>query len=348
MDEKLEFFIDDTPEEEIELSEEEKAKAKLEAEQAEEDGNSAEEEEEEQETIINSEESAEDEEYVKGIFEYLKEQKVINTPEDFEFKATEEGLQEAIEKSKELERASLYDSLYDEMPEEGKKLVEYFKNGGTDVNEFIQTYQEPDFEQISVEDEEVAKAILYNLYTKTTRFSEEKILKEIKRIADGGQILESAEEARQELVGIQKDERDALNAKAAKQLEENEKRLKEAKQEISSLLKTKEVLGVEIEDKEAKALEASIFTPVKTEDGITTSLMQRLQTALSNPEELLILAKLAKEDFKIDFLVPRAKQQAGKKLSKDLKALQARKLSKQKKESQHAKLDASSGPITLG
>lgn len=349
IDEKLEFFLDEDPEVEQPTEETKLENEKEVLEETKEEDTYEEEEEvfEENETIEEEVVLEEDVEYMQGIYEYLKEQKVLNLPDDYEFEPTEEGLQAALDASKNSIKDSLYDSLYDEMPPQGKELIEFFKSGGQDVSQFIQMYQEPNYEEIAVEDEEIAKALIYNHYKKTTRFTDERIEKEIRRLENSNELLEEGEVARQELAKNQESEREALKKKAAEQKEERQKQLEEAKKSVEDVLKTRKIKGIQIDEKEAKALESVIFTPVKTESGVTTNLMIKLQKALSNPEDLLLLAKLADEDFNLDFLVPQAKVKAGKDLSKKLKTLQAKKLTRQTKGSSTPKLDTSGG-ITLG
>lgn len=342
IDEKLQFFLDDDDYQEEDLKNEEDVQKEVQ-------------EEEEVDTPIEEQEDPEEEgepiegdvdtEYVKGIYEYLREQQLLAVPDDFEFNPSEEGLKEALEKTKE----NLYSSFLEEVPPEGKELLEYYRSGGRDIQEFMAMQQEPDYESIAVEDEDIAKAIIYNYYKATTAFSDQRIEKELQRLEENQELLEIAEESRQELQKIQTHRKAQLIEENKLRKEEQKKALEEAKQKVSKVVKAKNIRGIQIEEKEGEALMQSIFTPIKTKDGsVTTTLMMRLMQALSDPEEILILSKLASQDFKMDFLLPAAKVKANKDLTQKLKDLHQKKATKQLKDNTGGHRLDLSGPITLG
>lgn len=289
----------------------------------------------------------EDKEYYSALYEFLREKEVVKVGDDFEFEPSETGFNSVLEATKAKLQEEVYESLFEELPEQGKQLLEYYRNGGRDLQEFAAVYSEPDYNEVELGDEEVAKAVIFNHLSKTTTFSEDKINREIQRLEQRNELMDVAEEARQELISIQHQEREALKAKAAADAEARREAARQAEMEVANILKKNQIKGISITSKEAEALRSSIFRPVRKGNQVTTTFMDRLQKALTNPEETLLLAKLCNADFDLGFMVPQAKVQAGKEISKNLKELQKKRVTKQPVKSGNSSLDLK-GRITLG
>ena len=73
----------------------------------------------------------EEDDALKLNYEYLKGLGALYLPDDYQFKATEKGFEEAVKASNENLQKALFDGMFEDMPEEGKALLSYYANGGT-------------------------------------------------------------------------------------------------------------------------------------------------------------------------------------------------------------------------
>lgn len=267
-----------------------------------------EEEEEEIDTTVRAEEeetSTDDDNIYKVNYELLKESGALVLPEDFEFEATEEGFSKALEASKEHIKTQVIEELTGSLPKAGVELLNYMLQTGTDdISGFLEAQKEPDFEtlEFTEEDEAVQEDLVRIYLANTTKYSPERIEKEISRYKLDGELYTQASEAKTELATMQKEYKEAL-------IEQDKERQRLEKEQYDNAVKSfaktiednTELYGMTFSKEDAKNLTDSVFKPVKTKDGrVTTKFNMKLQEALTDPKKTAVLAKLLESDLNLE------------------------------------------------
>lgn len=181
-------------------------------------------EEVEEEPGKEPEGSDEDSDLISFNYNYLKEQGALMLPDDYEFDGTEEGLQKAIQDSDNYRNQLVANAIYEQMPtEEGKALFQYLYNGGDNIQEFVQKFSD----SLSIDKEKATltqkKQLLTDYYKRTTRFSDDRIQRELDRLEDSMDLDKEFESAYEELENLQQEERQAFLKEQEKQKAQAEK-----------------------------------------------------------------------------------------------------------------------------
>lgn len=268
---------------------------------------------------------AEDEdEVIKANFEFLKSQGALFLPEDYEFKATAEGLEKAIAESAENFKQNAINDMFSAMPQEGRDLLTYYLNGGTNVKEFMQVYSEVDPTSLDIDNEEHQEWAVRELLKETTQFSDARIERTIKLMRDDMRLKEEAQEAITELQNLKEAKRQAFVESEKQRQEEIKRQAAEQKAEFSRLLsELNEINGIPYSKEDANKAIADIYSPVRLTDGsVTTMFNYRLNKALSDPKTVALLNKLMESDFKLDSVARKKTTDATSQLRKKLKDAQ--------------------------
>lgn len=235
-----------------------------------------------------NEDSTEDTDIFKVYFEDLKEKNFLDLPEDFEFKGTEESLQEAFE----LTKSKLAEKTRQEIETGFQEFV--FKN----LEQIQNTYNTVDFEQVDLSSEDTQKEVVRYYLQKTTKFKPEQIEKKINQFEQFAELEDEAKTALEELKIIDKEEK----VQIAKQAAEYDRAQTKAREEADKLFRktlkeTDEVSGIKInKDK----VFSSLYNTVKLEDGtVTTTFNYKLNQILSDPKKTIFLAHLLENDFEL-------------------------------------------------
>lgn len=265
--------------------------------------------------------SDEEDEALKLNYEYLKGLGALYLPDDYQFKATEKGFEEAVKTSNENLQKALFDGMFEDMPEEGKALLSYYANGGTNVKEFISVHSRPDYTKVDLEDETVQEAIVREGLKRTTKFSDAKIEREIESLRYSFRLREAAEENQSELSRLDNEEKAALAERAKIDAAEQQKAIKAEIAELSKTIKSvKDINGIPITEKDEALVINSLYNPIKLTDGTkTTSFNYKLNQALADPKRRALLAKLVETDFDFSYLARKTKTEATVSLKDKLK-----------------------------
>ena len=238
---------------------------------------------------VNTDDSStEDTDIFKVYFEDLKEKNFLDLPEDFEFKGTEESLQEALE----LTKTKLAEKTRQEIETGFQEFV--FKN----LEQIQNTYNTVDFEQVDLSSEDTQKEVVRYYLQKTTKFKPEQIEKKINQFEQFAELEDEAKTALEELKVLDKEEKSQM-AKAAAEYEKAQTKAREDADKLfrKTLKETDEVSGIKInKDK----VFSSLYNPVKLEDGsVTTNFNYKLNQVLSDPKKTIFLAHLLENDFEL-------------------------------------------------
>lgn len=264
-------------------------------------------------------------------YDLLKEAGVLALPDDYTFDPSEDGLRKAVEESKEGLKNQLLEELTSQLPSTGVEILQFMLDTGSqNINEYLAMKAEPKFETLEVaEDDTDTQEQLMRVYLQsTTKFSEDKIEKEITKYKLDNDLYSRATEAKDELAEMQK-QREAEFLEAEKQNKiERETQLKEATKVFSSTISSStDINGIPFSKDEATVLTDSVFKPIKTKSGqITTRFNLKLEEALSDPKKTAILAKILEKDFNFDFIQKTTTTKVTKNLQEKLdRAVQAKK-----------------------
>ena len=212
------------------------------------------------------------------------------------------------------------------LPDVVKNIINNYEDG-VDLRKLIET-KASQIEYASIEDsaleedEDLAKALVKDYLSKTTRYSDEKIKKEIKRLEDLGELVDEAKAAKTELVGLEKEYEKRLvdeNKKAQEQArKENEKIVKEIHKTITS---TKEIIpGLKVNDKELEELFKMVTTPaeVRGNQPVTAAMLVREKDPIAFDLKLNYLIKKGAFEDNWDFIMKKAETKAVGKLEKQI------------------------------
>lgn len=135
-------------------------------------------------------------EAAKAYYEYLVENDVIHVPDDFVFDGTVDGIQKALDATKEYQRNSVKEELWNGLADDFKPLLEYGLMGGSSLEEYLATYGPSDIENVDISDPISQKAVI-NYYYKTVNpnYSDERIDKMVARLEEMGSLEEEAQDA---------------------------------------------------------------------------------------------------------------------------------------------------------
>lgn len=246
--------------------------------------------------ITNETEVSEEIKQHQDRFKQLTEVGALYLPEDYEVPTTEETWEKALKDSEEFRQKDAVSAIWEQLPEEGRPLLEYMLAGGKDIKKFKEVFT-PDFDisKIDINDEEHQKQVLQTYYQKKG-FTPEKAKKQVEIVENLMELQSEAKEAYEELKETDIQDKTKLMQEAAqskKQREEVETKRWNLLQ--TTLEKNDDFGGGYIIGKKAKpkALE-SLYKQVKLEDGsVTTDFNYRLRhVVLQDPKLTLVLADL--------------------------------------------------------
>lgn len=303
-------------------------KVKVVAEAEEEETEEVEEEVVEEE-VDETEEVADTEDLTEK-FNSLKELGYLYVPEDYQFDGTEAALEKAIEDSDKYRMRDAAVSLWNQLPDTFRPLLEYALKGGTDINKYKEVFVSgADIDKFDLTDEEHQRAAVRELY-KARGFSEAKIQKDITRMEDSGDLADEATEAVQELSQLKASKRTEEFKRV--ELEKKSKELKE--QEAFNVLKrtaeeSENLNGYQIPAAKRNEVLNSLYKKVRDDEGnFTTDFNYKLnKVVLRDPRLVLVLSDLMsriQEDesgnkyFDFSHINKKAESEAAKKLKRSI------------------------------
>lgn len=227
-------------------------------------------------------------------FSTLKELGYLFLPEDYPVPTSDEEFEKAVTDSETYRRNAVLNEVWEGLPDEGRKLLEYMLQGGTDIKSFKDTFTKGlDLTKIDLSEKDHQKQVLKELYIKKG-FSPEKAEKQINILDNMLELEDEAQDAFEELKEIDRKEKEDL-LKTAKQKKEEKDR--EAQERYNILVQTLQKSddfggGYTIGSKaKPKALE-SLFKSVKTQEGkVMSDFNYRLhEVVLQDPRLTLVLS----------------------------------------------------------
>lgn len=274
--------------------------------------------EELEEELEEPEEPKEADENIKAYYEALKEYKLLDVPDDFEFDGTEEGLEKALEATKNNISQKVIAEVWNALPEDFRPAFQYALQNKVSFKEYLDIFVEQDLDKISTDTPEAQKAILTRYYNETSSFSPEKIKSLISKLEKDDSLEEEAIEALVYLKNLSEEKKtEFLNRKKA----EEELSAKQRKERTDELIS---VIDKTVEDKTRNSkLKSFIFNPIKVNNTDTTSYLYTFQNIMSNPEHFVQLADIMadydpKTGFKLERIAAQVKTSKNSSFRKSL------------------------------
>lgn len=112
----------------------------------------------------NVESDPEEDETAIAYFEYLKENGVLDLPEDYEFDGTTEGIQEALTITEQQKQLKAYQNIWNHLPDDFKPLLDYALKGGTSLQEYLNVFAANSFDDYDLTDPVSQKLVIEQYY----------------------------------------------------------------------------------------------------------------------------------------------------------------------------------------
>lgn len=222
----------------------------------------------------------------QAIYDEMMEQGALFVGEDFEFDGTAEGLQKAINYTKQNLQGALAQNLWQSLPEDFKPALEYALAGGTDIQGFLQASAPMDVENVNLENVSEQRRVMQEFYTKTTQYSPERIQQMIERHDKAGTLQEDAETALEDLRGIREQEKQLMIQEAAQRKAQIEEQQRQFRRAMAQTIEKSDFIAKPRKNKVRNFL----FNVLEREDGQDTDFNRVLRTISQNPEHLAQLA----------------------------------------------------------
>jgi hypothetical protein len=219
-------------------------------------------------------------------FNFLKDNDVLVTDEDFEFTGSAEDIQTALHQTRNNLETKVKQQFWEALPENLKPLLEYTLAGGKDIDQFLSYSRPLDFDNIDLEDPISQKLIVKEQWKLTSNFSDEKIEKLINRLEESNSLREAAQEALLEIEEDRKNKQSRLLQEAKTAEVEQARALEEQRKNIEQ-----ELASIQ-EPKRQDRVKNFVLSPVRTEQGYTSEFNLALSNILSNPKHLVQLADI--------------------------------------------------------
>lgn len=220
---------------------------------------------------------------------YLKEEGILPNFNLEEFDGSIEGLREGMFK----EIMGGVDAYKESLPETLKHLINNYEEGVPlerllEINSQKTKYTSITEEEL--ENEDIQKSLVREYLTQTTKFSKEKIEKEINRLADLQELEEEAKTILPELVALQTEEEKAAIEQVRIQRENEEKQRLQQLEELRTAVESIEevIPGNKLSTSMKQRIYKNLTTPVaNTEQGIPVNKLGAYR--MKNPVQTEII-----------------------------------------------------------
>ncbi len=177
---------------------------------------------------------------IKEYYDFLVENNMLLTDDDYVFDGTAKGLSSAMEQTAVNQQKAVALSLWEQLPDDFKPILHYGLTGGNSVKEFLQTYMmDPvDVSTADLEDPYVQDEIIREYYRQTTQYTDDKIEKLLTLMKEKGQeeFLDEVYETAVELKNIQEQNRKELIKKEQHLKASNLENIKKEREEIYNII----------------------------------------------------------------------------------------------------------------
>lgn len=242
---------------------------------------------------------------LQAYYDTLVESGILMKSDDFD--GTEESLRKVQQDTLKDYQEQAFKALWEQLPENFKPLLEYGLNGGTSLEDYGKVYNsQTNYSNIDMANTENQKFVIQKYYENTTKWSPEKIQRQVEHLNDMGALEEDSLEAQAWMAEFDKTQKEEFttNQKAAQVAQQQ--REDEARKLIVDKIKD----SPNIKGKRKSTIQTFMFNTIQKDDGNLTDYQRKLQHISSNPDHLIQLADLLYDyDQKLGFTFDRFKKQ---------------------------------------
>jgi hypothetical protein len=286
-----------------------------------------EEDNEEEEYNYTPSESVETE--IPSLLKFLSSEKVLELPKDFKPEHSLDSLVEVMEYNMGKLQDKARESFISSLPEEVVSLVKYtLANKNASIDDYLEEFGDYtsvtnntlDLTRVNIEDEDQQKAV-YKYYLKaTTKYSDEKINKQIDLLDKNAELYFEAKEALNELITMEAQARKEFDKKQDELMKDRLQREKDERQQYINTIKSNE----NIPNDRKQKLQNFIINKMTVGNGMQVNgLVKALNDLGKNPDHVVQLADLLldydpKKGINLDRFISMGKSQKTKEIKKQL------------------------------
>ncbi len=258
----------------------------------------------------------------------LAEKELLDINEE-EFEASEEGLMNAFASTIEARVKEEIDMFQRSLPSEGKELLRHMMEGGS-IADFKESYGTPDYENISIEENENNQKWIIAEFMRLRGDSAAEIQETIEDYADLGKLEKQAEKAKERLAFYAKRQKENLAIKREEEKKAKEQQRQEVLTNISSLVEeSEEIKGFPLTRKAKKDLLTYMTEPTVKIDGpqgpqYVTQYQADEMKASQNLEDFVLKAYLRMTNYSLDPVKKKSESNLSSKLREQLQHSKSR------------------------
>lgn len=226
-------------------------------------------------------ELTEDQTKIQSYYDLQKSSGYLILPDDYEFTPTPEGLEKAFQDSHKNLTQEVFKSIWSTMDPEAQSFLRYKMTTGGTFDSFVKEYSVSDLNTVDTTNPNSQKSLVRQYLKETTRYSQDKIDKELARYEASGDLESEAEEALAQLKTLRETKRE-------EELQKIEQQKNQFRKSTSSAIKESNI----IPSQEKPKINAFMHNEVTREDGVMTDLQRKVSEIIQSPEDYVTLAYL--------------------------------------------------------
>jgi hypothetical protein len=237
----------------------------------------------------------------------LKEEGIFSTLDDEELNenVSNEYLPELIDKEVDARVEETMESFFEELDEDAINFLKFKKNGGS-TSQFISMLQSKSEVPSGDIDNESYQEKLVKHGMKLEGYDDEDIEDKIEWLKEGSKLKRHAQKYETKLEKANQIHQQQLLQEQQKQVEAAKRQREELSSNLKNLLEESDTIGQFSFSKRDKKELHSYMTKANVKVGknsYMTKMQKDLQTAFQDPQKILLIAKLLKNDFDISDVI---------------------------------------------
>lgn len=259
---------------------------------------------------------------VENYVKFLQDNDLIEIPDDYDFQGTPDQIQEVFQYTKKTREDKAIQSVFQQLPDDFKPLLDYALRGGTSLQDYIGTFVD-DLSNVSLDTEEDQKEILFKYYKETSPYPDDKIERLISRFNDEEELRLEAIDAYQELLQIR--EQRKYDFLEETRVQQDAYRLDMEQKTVNLDRAIEETTAIHPQRK--NKVRAFFFEPIQVQNNVTTGFNATIASILANPEHQAQLADILLDyNHNNGFSSDRIERRVKTKATQDFKTLLKTKL----------------------
>jgi hypothetical protein len=242
-----------------------------------------------------------------NLISQLKDNGIFAALEDEEFAdgLSDEDLPDMIDKEVDARVEETMESFFDEMDDDGIAFLKFKKNGGK-TSDFLNAYNKFNSTPSGDLDDESYQESVVKHGMKLEGYDEEDINDKIEWLKEGAKLKRHAQKYEAKIDNAKAIEKEKIVKQQKIQAQEQAKQRENLSQELKDKLEEVDTIGQFTFSKKDKKHLHSYMTRANVKVGKDTYMTQMqtdLQNVFQDPEKILIIAKLLRNDFDVSDVI---------------------------------------------